>query len=139
VGGAALGLGALAVLGSAWCDSAVAAAGLIALALMSVSAHLPAWWAVVTEISGKHLGALFGLMNSLGVPGAVASQLFFGRFADYREGLGFSGRAQWDPGFYVYAVVLCVGAVAWLLVDETRSAVEPPRQLTLGAKGSPLP
>jgi hypothetical protein len=83
------------------------------------------WWAVVTEISGKHLGVLFGLMNSMGVPGAMLSQLFFGQLADLLKALGFQGRAQFDPLFYVYSGVLLVGAVGWLFIDASRSIVEP--------------
>jgi ACS family glucarate transporter-like MFS transporter len=78
---------------------------------------------VVTDISGKHVGALFGLMNSLGVPGAVASQLYLGRFVDWRTDHGFSGRAAWDPGMYAYVGVLCLGACGWFFLDATRSAV----------------
>src|SRR5262249_46368347 len=73
--------------------------------------------------SGKHLGALFGLMNSLGVPGALGSQLFLGRFVDWLGGLGYSGRPQWDPALYVYAAVLVAGAACWLFIDATRPVV----------------
>jgi hypothetical protein len=105
-------------------DNPFLATQLTALACFSIHLHLTAWWAAVTEISGKHLGTLFGLMNSMGVPGATASQLFLGWFADWRQGHGFSGRAQWDPAFYVYAGVLLAGALGWLLIDPTRSVVE---------------
>ena len=64
--------------------------------------------------------ALFGLMNSLGVPGAVASQLFLGRFVDWLAGRGYTGRERWDPAFFLYAGVLFVGALFWLFIDATR-------------------
>jgi MFS family permease len=82
------------------------------------------WWSVVMAISGRHLGTLFGLMNSMGVIGAFSSPIFFGRFADWRGAQGYTGRAQWDPAFFLYAGVLMTGAVCWLFVDATRSAVE---------------
>jgi hypothetical protein len=107
---------------------------LTGLASLSAFITLPVWWSVVTDISGKHLGALFGLMNSLGVPGAVASQLFFGWFADYRKDQGFTGREQWDPAFYCYAAALLLGAFGWLFIDATRSAVEPPDRVSPPAK-----
>jgi MFS transporter, ACS family, glucarate transporter len=107
------------------CKAPVAAALLTAGASLTAFTALPSWWAVVTEISGQHLGALFGLMNSLGVPGAVLSQIFFGWFADRRGELGYTGRDQWDPGFYVYSGVLLIAALGWLFIDATRSAVEP--------------
>jgi sugar phosphate permease len=117
-------------------DNPFVAAGLTALACFSIHIHLTAWWAAVTEISGKHLGTLFGLMNSMGVPGATASQLFLGWFADWRQAAGHSGRAQWDPAFYVYAGVLLAGALGWLLIDPTRSVVE---RRTEKEAGPPLP
>jgi ACS family glucarate transporter-like MFS transporter len=106
-------------------DNAIAAASWTALAVLAVHMTLASWWGAVADISGPHLGALFGLMNSLGAVGAISSQLFLGRFADWRRGLGFEGRDQWDPAFYVYAAVLLVGAIGWLWIDTTRP-IEPP-------------
>jgi MFS family permease len=106
-------------------DNAIAAAGWTALAVLAVNMPLASWWGAVADISGRHVGALFGLMNSLGAVGAIASQLFLGRFADRMRDLGFEGRDQWDPAFYIYAAILFVGAVGWLWIDTTRP-VEPP-------------
>jgi MFS family permease len=106
-------------------DDAVLAACWTALAMFSLHATLPNWWGAVAEVSGRHLGALFGLMNSMGGVGAIASQLFLGRFVDWMGGLGYTGRAQWDPAFYLYAGILLVGAFGWLWIDVTRP-VEPP-------------
>jgi ACS family glucarate transporter-like MFS transporter len=125
VGAGGLSLASVCLLASLGCRSPVAAALVTAVACLSAAATVASWWAVVTEISGRHVGALFGLMNSLGVPGALASQLFFGAFADWRREHGYAAREQWDPGFYVYAGVLLLGAVAWLFVDATRPAVDP--------------
>ncbi len=63
-------------------------------------------------------------MNSMGGLGAISSQLFLGRFADWMKDLGHEGRAQWDPAFYLYAGVLLVGAIGWLWIDTTRP-IEP--------------
>ena len=124
-GAAALALAAIALAGSVHCDSLPAASLLAGLAAMSALSHQSAWWSITGEISGKHLGALFGLMNSLGVPGALISTTFLGRFAKWMGGLGLEGRGQWDPAFYIYAGVLLVGACCYLNVDCRRSAVEP--------------
>jgi MFS family permease len=112
-------------------DNSVLAASWTALAVLAVHMTLASWWGAVADISGPHVGALFGLMNSLGAVGAISSQLFLGRFADWRRDLGFEGRDQWDPAFYVYAAVLFVGAFGWLWIDTTRPVepsphVEPP-------------
>jgi MFS family permease len=129
---------ALALLASVGCESAMSSSCFAALASFCANAVLANWWAAVTEISGRHLGSLFGLMNSMGVPGAVASQLFMGRFADWRGEHGFRGRDQWDPGFYLYAAVLLVGAFGWLFVDATKSVVDPPESVEYGT-GKPAP
>jgi sugar phosphate permease len=114
---------AVAMGASIYCDSPWLAAGCATAACLGVHVQLASWWGAVTEISGEHLGALFGLMNSLGVPGAVVSQLFLGRFVDWLGDHGYAGRAQWDPAFYLYGMVLLVGALCWLFIDITKPAI----------------
>ncbi len=41
------------------------------------------WWSCAIGISGRHVGALFGLMNSVGVFGAMSSQFLAGAIADW--------------------------------------------------------
>jgi sugar phosphate permease len=125
VGSGAMAGAALALWLSVQWDSAVVSSCFLALAALSGMLMIASWWSAVTDISGRHVGALFGLMNSMGVPGAVASQVFFGYFADRRHALGYEGRAQWDPGFYVYVGVLLLGAVGWLFIDTTKTVLEP--------------
>ncbi len=113
-----LGAGSMAVAAaSLWlgarCDSPPALAGLASVSTLAILFTLPTWWSAAIEQSGRHVGALFGLMNSLGVVGALASQWFVGAFSDWRKAQGYTGRAQWDPIFDVYVTVLLVGAVAW--------------------------
>lgn len=116
-----------AILASVYVESAAGATLCAACASLFAQSQQATWWNVTRQISGPHLGSLFGLLNSLGVPGAMGSQLFMGRFADWRKAQGFTGRAQWDPAFYMYAAVLAAGALCWLLLDPRRSAVEPKR------------
>jgi MFS family permease len=123
LGFAGLIVAALSMLAIPQCESPVAVSLCATLASAASQVQIANWWSVVTAISGRHLGALFGLMNSMGVVGGFTSPIFFGAFADWRGRQGFSGRAQWDPGFFLYAVVLALGALCWLLVDATRSAV----------------
>jgi len=124
IGGFAFASAGLAMIASIHFESPWLSAACATWACLAVHLHVAPWWGVVTEISGKHLGALFGLMNSMGVPGAVTSQIFLGSFVDWMKGMGHVGRDQWDPAFYIYGSVLIVGAVCWLLVDPARSAVE---------------
>jgi sugar phosphate permease len=114
---------------SVWFDDVTLSAcfaGLSCACMFSYQAH---WWAATMELTGKHLGALFGLLNGMGVVGAMSSQFFFGWFGDFRASLGYAGREQWDPAFCVYLVVLGAGALAWLFVDTThplRGAADEP-------------
>jgi MFS family permease len=97
---------------------------LTAVSALMMMLPLASWWSATIEISGRHVGSLFGLLNAMGVVGAMASQYFFGALSDWREGQGFTGRAQWEPAIYAYAVVLILGACCWLLVDASKR-VEP--------------
>jgi len=115
------GLSGLGILASIWTDSTVAASAFVALAAFGVQLQLPSWWASATQVSGRHLGALFGLMNMIGGVGRILSQLFIGSFADWRKSLGYFGRAQWDPAFYVYVVVAILGMVFWSLVNPEKT------------------
>jgi MFS family permease len=85
--------------------------------------QLAAWWAAVADVGGRHTGVIFGLCNMVGLAGGAVSQIFIGYFADYMQSLGYSGRAQWDPPFYLYGVVLILGAILWLFVDPKRTVV----------------
>ncbi len=80
---------------------------------------LPNWWSCALPQAGKHTATLFGLMNGLGVMGALVSQGFVGIFADWQKEHGLTGRAAWDPMFDVYVLVLLCNAVAWWLYRFT--------------------
>jgi MFS family permease len=120
----------LAMMLSIHCDNPWLAALCAAWACLAVHLPLASWWGVVTEISGKHLGAVFGLVNSMGLPGAIGSQLFLGQFVDWLGTFGYRGRAQWDPAFYLYGGVLLLGAVGWLFIDATKPLVPAERTPT---------
>src|SRR5262249_3046472 len=96
-----------------------------ALACFGVQLQVPAWWASATLVSGKHVGALFGLMNMIGAAGAASSQVFVGHFADFMKSWGYTGRAQWDPGFFVYVAVALIGLIFWALIDPTKTVEDP--------------
>src|SRR5438874_11761552 len=98
---------------------------LTAISCLTMYCPQASWWSSLTEISGRHVGTFFGLANGLGVFGAMASQYFFGAFADWRAAQGYTGRDQWDPAFGVYLAVLIAGAVCWSFVDPTRPVSEP--------------
>jgi len=113
-------ISAAALLASIQCESPVATSIWGSIALMAAISQQATFWAVTTEISGAHLGVVFGLMNSMGVPGAFVSSMFLGEFVDAMAARGYVGREQWDPAFYVYAAMLVIGACCWLLVDSNQ-------------------
>jgi len=115
------GLAALGILASIWTDSTVAASAFVALAAFGVQLQLPSWWASATQVSGQHLGALFGMMNMMGMFGRILFNLFIGGFADWRKSLGYTGRAQWDPALYAYVVVAVIGMVLWSQIDPEKT------------------
>lgn len=100
---------------STWATVAFAAVSYLVMTL-----ELAIWWTSVTELAGRHVGTIFGVLNAMGVFGGFLSQYLFGAMADWRGGEGFSGREQWDPAFYVYAVVLLLGGFCWLAVDTSK-------------------
>ncbi len=115
------GIAAFGIVASVWSDSTVAASAFIALVAFGVQLQLPAWWASATQVSGRHLGAIFGLMNMMGGLGRILSQNFVGSFADWRKSLGYTGRAQWDPALYLYVVIALFGMVLWALINPEKT------------------
>lgn len=107
--------------GGVFCEAPLATAALAACTTAATHLTNPSWWSCATEISGRHVGALFGLMNGLGVVGAISSQMLFGVLADWRKAQGYLGRDQWDPAFYVVAAVLLMAGICWLFVDSSRA------------------
>jgi sugar phosphate permease len=124
------GMGAvgLSLAGGLVASSVRADTPLVAVLLCSIGyffsyIQLAAWWAAMGDVGGRHLGALFGLCNMIGLSGGAISQVFLGRFADHMKALGLEGRAQWDPAFPLYGGVLVAGGLLWLFVNPRRSVV----------------
>jgi MFS transporter, ACS family, glucarate transporter len=115
------GLAALAILASLWTESTTLASACVAVTAFGLQLALPSWWATATLISGRHVGAIFGLMNMFGSVGRIIANESVGRFADWRASLGYSGRAQWDPALYGFAVTALIGMVLWSLVDPRKT------------------
>jgi sugar phosphate permease len=118
-----LTMAAVALTASVHVDSPVAASLCAVVASMFALSNQATFWSVTTLISGRHVAAVFGLINSMSVPGAFASSLLPGHFSDWRGAQGFTGRERWDPVFYIYSGVLIFGAMCWLFVNCNRSAV----------------
>src|SRR5439155_17084581 len=128
-GGLALGgLGTVGLLlegtlvgSSVHADAPAAAVLLCSVGYFFSYVQLAAWWAAMGDVGGRHLGALFGLCNMIGLVGGAVSQVFLGTSADHMKSLGYEGRAQWDPAFYLYGGVLMAGGVLWLFINPRRT------------------
>jgi ACS family glucarate transporter-like MFS transporter len=130
MGSIGMTLAGLLVGSSVWADDPRQAALLCALGFFFADIQLAAWWATMGDIGGRHLGALFGFCNMIGLSGGLASQVSLGIFVDFMKSLGYSGRAQWDPAFYLFGGLLLLGATCWLFIDAQRPVLpEPPREL----------
>jgi sugar phosphate permease len=121
MGAVGLTLAGALVASSVRADSALVAVLLCSVGYFFSYLQLAAWWAAMGDVGGRHLGALFGLCNMIGLSGGAISQLFLGQFADQMRALGHEGRAQWDPAFPLYGGVLVAGGLLWLFVNPQRS------------------
>jgi MFS family permease len=124
VGGGALALSALSMLAVPHSESALVATLLNAAAAFFVQLAVPTWWTVVSEISGRHGAAMWGLMNSMGGVGVIVSTSLIGRFLTSSKQQGLPPLDRWNPVFHGVGLLLLAGAVLWMLVNPMRSIVE---------------
>lgn len=115
-----LGIAALLLLVSIRVDHPWGAAAVTAASCFILFLQQSTWWSCVVEVSGKYVGSLFGLMNGMGVFGAMGSQFFFGYFSKAAAARGLEGRERLDPAFYVFAGVLAIGVICWQFIDPSR-------------------
>src|SRR5262249_13373243 len=83
MGAVGLALAGALVAGSVRADTALVAVLLCSVGYFFSYIQLAAWWAAMGDVGGRHLGALFGLCNMIGLSGGAISQLFLGQFADH--------------------------------------------------------
>ena len=121
VGATSYACGAGALLASMAFDSPAASAVCTAVTILCIQLQIPAWWATIIGISGRHVGVVAGLGNSMGVLGAFTSPLFLGFLSDELGRRGYTGRDAWDPGLYPFVGVMMTAAVYWLFVRPDRA------------------
>ncbi len=115
------GLTSSGILASVLIDDTRFASLCLAAAAFGVQLSLPCWWSCATKVSGRHVGALFGLMNMFGSVGRIAANSWVGYLADWRLTHGYTGRDQWDPALYGFVIAALAGMVLWALVDPRRT------------------
>lgn len=127
------GAGALILSGLAACavrflESSDAIMLCSAFSLFFMQISLPTWWSVVAEISGRHGGAMWGLMNSMASLGLIGLNLVVGMVVDHRQAAGLSLRESWNPIFDIVAAGLFLGGICWLIVNTNRALVARPEE-----------
>jgi sugar phosphate permease len=125
------GAGALILSGLAACavrflesSDAIMVCSAVSLFFMQIS--LPTWWSVVAEISGRHGGAMWGLMNSMASLGLIGLNLVVGMVVDHRQRAGMSLRESWNPVFDIVAAGLFLGGICWMIVNTNRALIASP-------------
>jgi ACS family glucarate transporter-like MFS transporter len=95
---------------------AIAKALLLALALASADFGLSAAWAVSLDIAPDHGGVMTGWMNTFGNLGGLFGPIVVGYAIDRWQ--------SWTIPFYIAAAIYVAGALAWLVIDPTRTLVK---------------
>ena len=120
VGGSAFAIASVAMFFAYVVDDYRIKSVLLAVVCLGIHAHTAAWWTANSSISGRHVSALFGLMNSMGVLGGATSQIAF----------GYLPRSQWPQAFLVGAAILATGMLCWVFVDP-RKTILPSEKVVL--------
>jgi len=114
-------LAALLLVAAVFSDSPLLTSVFAAASCAAMMSQQAIWWSSVCQLGGRHVGAIFGLVNGMGVVGAISTQVFFGTFAEWREHEGYTGRDQWDPAFVAYIGALILAGIGWIFVDVRQS------------------
>jgi ACS family glucarate transporter-like MFS transporter len=115
VGCGGFGLAAVSVLTGAFTEEVIWKTVLLAGGCFGIHLHAGAWWGANSAIGGRHSGATFAVVNSLGVLAGAAAQLGFGSVP----------REWWGTAFVVAGGLLAGGAVCWALTDPRRAVKQP--------------
>jgi MFS family permease len=115
VGGRALAIAGLAILGSAASQNPLISALLIGVAGASANFLLGASWGVCVDIAGKHSGVVTGCMNTAGQIGGTLSPIIVALAYHYFK--------TWSAPLILTGLLYLAGAACWAAVDP-RDRVE---------------
>jgi MFS transporter, ACS family, glucarate transporter len=104
----------------------------IALALMAAKFFSdwsqPTAWGTCTDLGGRFVATVFGIINTAGTLGGVVMPIVFGAVLDAftvpaatAGGTAASTSTNWSPLFVLLAAMYLGSGLCWLLVDCTRS------------------
>jgi MFS family permease len=124
------GGGALLLLAGASVNDPVGAMVLIALSAFTADLAMAAQWAVCTDVGGRFVGTVFGIMNTVAAVGAATSPVLAGYLLSWLSPRNAAGvfdplarAAAWDWVLYLYAATLAAGALCWWRIDAEESVV----------------
>ena len=100
------------------------AVALLCLAFLINDLAIPPLWAAAGEVGGRFAGSVSGLMNMVGGFGAILSPILIPRVLN-RLPDHFTTPQRWQWVFAGLAGAWFLGAVAWLLIDSSKT-LEPP-------------
>lgn len=103
------------------CESATATSVCAAAASFFALSQQATWWAAAAEISGRHIGALFGLMNGIGGLGAAVSINLVSGYVEAQKEQGIVGQEAWAPLLIVYVGVMALGGAIFPLLDVRKT------------------
>ena len=111
VGGGALAIAGLAILGSAASHNPLISALLIGVAGASANFLLGASWGVCVDIAGKHAGVVTGCMNTAGQIGGTLSPIIVALAYNYFK--------TWSAPLILTGLLYLAGAACWAAVDPS--------------------
>ena len=111
VGGGALAIAGLAILGSAASHNPLISALLIGVAGASANFLLGASWGVCVDIAGKHAGVVTGCMNTAGQIGGTLSPIIVA--------LAYNHFKTWSAPLILTGLLYLAGAASWAAVDPS--------------------
>jgi ACS family glucarate transporter-like MFS transporter len=115
VGGAGMGLAALAILLGTLIDGPFLTIGFLSLGAGFLYFSVGAYWSSTVDLSKRHAGTLSGLMNTGANLGGSVSPVLTPWLAQ---------QLDWNAALQAAAVVACVGGLMWIKIKpDSREAV----------------
>lgn len=88
--------------------------GALALSKFFTDWSLPTQWAAVTDIGGRAVGTIFGVMNTVGAAAGILAGPLIG---------GLKQHYGWETVFYLLSIVYVVSGLCWIGIDCTKPLV----------------
>jgi MFS transporter, ACS family, glucarate transporter len=115
IGAAALATAAVCIIAAMLTQHQVLTVVFLTLTYGAITFQQSGVFGVCLDIGGPRAGAMIGLMNTVAQIGGLVGSVLYGYIV---------ARAGYDAPFIPMAVVLCIGAALWLMVDASEKLGE---------------